>query len=182
MIFAKNIESFCKVTKKLPLKNLKLKKPPRKLKQKPQNSSKKLRVREAIASFLCPSDVKKNAWLKATLIAIRGHPSSKTKKNNFTKRWLKYPCQCSKHCSKFKLRICWTFVVAWPVYSTYQGPSHVVFQILELGKIEISRIFMDFRALLWGFFVWNPSHGESCREWHILRKAPRVLSPPAGTL
>lgn len=26
------------------------------------------------------------------------------------------------------------------------------------------------------------SHGESCRERHILRKAPRVLSPPAGNV
>ena len=49
---------FLKIDQKLPLKNSKLKKNP-KLKQKNQNSSKKLRVREALASFLCPSDVKK---------------------------------------------------------------------------------------------------------------------------
>ena len=52
IIFTKNIESFRKLTK-INIENLELK-------QKTQISSKKLRVREALASFLCPSDVKKS--------------------------------------------------------------------------------------------------------------------------
>jgi len=47
-----------KIDIKLPLKNLKLKKKPKTQAKNPKNSSKKLRVREALTYFLYPSDVK----------------------------------------------------------------------------------------------------------------------------
>jgi len=51
-----------KIEQKLPLKNSKLEK---------KNSNKKLRVREALASFLCPSDVKKSPiYTKANRLAV----------------------------------------------------------------------------------------------------------------
>ena len=56
------------------MKNLKLKKKNPKLKEKTENSSKKLRVRESLASFLCPSDVKKMPAHRATIYYGQAYP------------------------------------------------------------------------------------------------------------